>query len=186
MHVAIDRASFKAYIPFESYVLTLADQHRVPVCGLGTVEFTIRRQPVSKDSHTIVLENVLNVPSWLCNIFSDVFFHPANSYLHNWTEFAVSFVKKKDGGSLRRWRFTEEFCGLERLVLAKGRKGRSPMLEDTEREVFSVNVTWPQGQWDQWEARASGELEEERGVALKEVEGNKIIKSMKSKIKAEA
>jgi hypothetical protein len=33
------------------------------------------------------------------------------------------------------------------------------MLEDKEREVFSINVTWPQGQRDKWEALVA---EEER------------------------
>lgn len=61
-------------------------------------------------------------------------------------------MKRKEGGKLRTWGFTEEFCGLDRLVLARNVKGRSPMLEDPEREVFSVNVNFPQGQRDRWAA----------------------------------
>jgi hypothetical protein len=53
---------------------------------------------------------------------------------------------------LRTWGFTEEFCGLDRLMLARNVRGRSPMLEDPDREVFSINVKWPQGQMDRWEA----------------------------------
>lgn len=70
-------------------------------------------------------------------------------------------MKKKDEGQLRTWGFTEEFCGLDRLVLARSVKGRSPMLEDKEREVFSVNVKWPQGQRDRWEGFV-GEWETKR------------------------
>lgn len=61
-------------------------------------------------------------------------------------------MKRKDEGKLRTWGFTEEFCDLDRLVLARNVRGRSPMLEDPDREVFSINVKWPQGQRDRWEA----------------------------------
>ena len=60
-------------------------------------------------------------------------------------------MKRKEEGELRTWGFTEEFCGLERLVLARTLKGRSPMLDDPDREVFSINVKWSQGQQDRWE-----------------------------------
>lgn len=65
-------------------------------------------------------------------------------------------MKRKDEGKLRNWGFSEEFCGLEKLVLAKNVKGRSPMLEDP-REVFSINLHWPQGQRDRWEAFWEGQ-----------------------------
>ncbi len=60
-------------------------------------------------------------------------------------------MKRKKEGELRTWGFTEGFCGLERLVLARNLKGRSPMLDDPDREVFSINVKWSQGQQERWE-----------------------------------
>lgn len=156
IHVAIDRSAFKTYTPFKSYVLRVADQSPVKVRGIGTVELKIRRQPGSKENHTITLENVLHVPKWICNVFSDIYFEPINTFEHTWTDFGVSFLKKEDG-QLKYWGFTEGFLGLERLVLAKKMRGRSPMLEDQDREVFSVNLTWPQGQQDKWDAQLAAE-----------------------------
>ena len=161
-HVAIDRSSFKVYTAFKSYVLTVSDQRQIAVKGIGAVELKIRRQPGTRESRTIVLENVLHVPSWLCNIISDVYFEPISDYEFTWTNFGVSFLKK-EGGSLRCWGLTENFCGLDKLVLAKEHHtSRSPMLEDKDREVFSVSVAWPQGQREKWEARLVTEEEDKQ------------------------
>ncbi|RMD43251.1 hypothetical protein DV735_g1841, partial [Chaetothyriales sp. CBS 134920] len=173
VHVAIDRASFKDYFPFKSYVLTVAEQRAVVVKGIGTVELEIRRRRGSKESHTIMLENVLYIPSWLCNIVSDVFFVPIHAYDHEWTGFDVSF-RHKDGDTWRPWGYTENFCGLHRLVLSRRPRGRSPMLEDRDREVFSINVIWPQSQRDKWDglagraARHEGEAYQHRQRVLPE------------------
>jgi hypothetical protein len=99
---------------------------------------------------------VLHVPKWICIIFSNVYFEPINAFEHFWTEFGVSFLKKENN-SLKYWGFTEGFLGLERLVLGKKFCGRSPILEDTDRKVFSVNLTWPQGQRDKWELYLAAE-----------------------------
>ena len=155
-HIAIDRSAFKTYTSFKSYVLTVADGTQVKVCGIGTVELKIRRQPGSKEWHVVTLENVLHVPKWICNIFSDVYFEPIDAFEHTWTEFGVSFLRKEDH-KLSYWGFTEGSLGLERLVLAKKLRGRSPMLEDKDREVWCVNLTWPQGQRDKWEAQLAAE-----------------------------
>ena len=96
-HVAIDRSSFKEYVSFKSHILAVANQHHVPVKGVGTVELKVRRQPGGKESHKVLLENVLHVPSWLCNIISDTCFIPAKDYDHTWTEFGISFEQKEDG-----------------------------------------------------------------------------------------
>ncbi|ETN44703.1 uncharacterized protein HMPREF1541_10373 [Cyphellophora europaea CBS 101466] len=149
VHVAVDRSNFTSYTPFRSYVLAVADQRQVPVKGISTVELKIRRQAGSKDSHKVVLENVLHVPSWLCNILSDIHFMPSQDFEHNWSEFGVSFQQQKEG-KWKPWGYTENFCGLEKIVFSKRMHGRSPMLEDRDREIFSVNVTWPQHQRDKY------------------------------------
>lgn len=164
VHVAIDRSAFKTYIPFRTYVLAIADQRQVPAKGIGTVEIKIKRQPGSKDSNKVVLENVLHIPSWLCNIVSDVYM-PVQDFEHNWSEFGINFQQRKDG-KWKPWGYTEGFCGLERLVLYKDMQGRSPMLEDKDREVFSVNVSWPQHQRTKWTMM----IEEEERRVVKELE----------------
>ena len=160
VHVATDRAAFKTYIAFKSYVLTIADQRQVQVRGIGTVELKLKREPGSRDNHTITMENVLHVPDWLCNVFSDAYFQPAASYEHTWTEFGVNFfLRNKD--SFKPWGYTENFCGLDRLVLSKNHHGRSPMLEDPDREVFSISLTWPQSQQDKWDKVVADEVKRE-------------------------
>ncbi|KIW92870.1 uncharacterized protein Z519_06719 [Cladophialophora bantiana CBS 173.52] len=160
VHIAIDRAAFKTYVPFKSYVLTVSDQRQVPVRGIGTVELKLRREPGSRENHTIVLENVLHVPDWLCNVISDIYFVPASHYEHTWTELGVNFfVRDKD--IFKPWGYTENFCGLDRLVLSKNHQGRSPMLEDPDREVFSVSLTWPQSQKDKGDNIAAEEMKQD-------------------------
>lgn len=149
-HVAIDRAAFQTYTPFKSYVLTFAEQRQVTVEGIGSVEIKIRKASGSREGHKITLDKVLHVPDWLCNIVSDIVFTPEKDYDHTWTRLGVNFFKF-EGGKARSWGFTEDFCGLDRLVLTRPVQGRSPMLDDADREVFSVSLTWPQSQIDKWE-----------------------------------
>jgi hypothetical protein len=104
----------------------------------------------------------------MCNVFSDVYFDLRNGeFEHTWVTEGVQFMKKKDEGKLRTWGFTEEFCGLDKLVLARNVRGRSPMLEDVEREVFSVSVTWSQGQRDRWEAHVERDERRANGEAAR-------------------
>lgn len=159
-HVAIDRASFKTYVSFTSYVLTVSDQRRVAVHGIGSVEIKIRRAAGTKESQTIRLENVLHVPDWLCNIFSDVYFAQEKEYEHTWTQFGVNFFKQ-EGVHFRPWGYTENFCGLDRLVLSKHSHGRSPMLEDPDREIFSISLSFPQSQKDKWGEVVAAEMKKE-------------------------
>ena len=166
VHVAIDHSIFKTYTPFKSYVLAVADHRRIPVEGIGSVDLELRRKKGARSCHAITLDHVLHVPDWICNVFSDVYFDGKNGgFEHTWISEGVQFKKRKGEGKLRNWGFTEEFCGLERLVLARKVKGRSPMMEDPQ-EVFSINVNWPQGQRDRWERfwdRKNGILMERDG-----------------------
>ena len=176
IHVAVDRSSFKEYSSFKSYVLTVSDQRQVTVKGVGTVELKIRRQPGSKDGHRVLLENVLHIPGWLCNVMSDAVFLPVKDFEHDWTEFGVNFQRFSDG-KWKAWGYTENFCGLDKVVMARKLDGRSPMLEDKDREIFSVNVMWPQSQRDQWdklvadnrEARAKAEAAKKERSPLAKV-----------------
>jgi hypothetical protein len=128
----------------------VADGRPVSVRGVGAVEIKIRRAAGSKESHTVCLENVLHIPEWICNVVSDVCFQPEAAFEHTWTQFGVNFFEHEDQ-KFRPWGYTENFRGLDRIVLSKHHKGRSPMLEDIDREVFSINLTWPQSQKDKWD-----------------------------------
>jgi hypothetical protein len=188
VHIAIDRTVFKTYIAFKSYVLTVADQRQVAVRGIGTVEVKLKREPGSRDNHTITLSPVLHVPDWICNVISDVCFLPAANYEHTWTEFGVNFfVREKE--SFKPWGYTENFCGLDRFVLSKNHQGRSPMLEDPDREVFSVSLTWPQSQKDRWDDLVADEMKKdadgiEKGLRKKAAaqEGRRLRSESKSNL----
>ena len=160
VHVAIDRTAFKTYVAFKSYVLTVADQRQVTVRGVGTIEIKLKREPGSRDNHTITLENVLHVPDWICNVISDIYFLPTTNYEHTWTDSGVNFFAR-DKNSFKPWGYTESFCGLDRLILAKSHQGRSPMLDDPDREVFSVSLTWPQSHKDKWNDVVAAEMGKE-------------------------
>ena len=103
---------------------------------------------------------------------------PDNHYEHTWNEFGVNFfVREKD--AFRPWGYTENFCGLDRLVLARNLQGRSPMMEDPDREVFSVSLTWPQSQKDKWDDLIAGEMKEEAARierSIKQKEAGKLLK----------
>ncbi|KAK5937229.1 hypothetical protein PMZ80_010529 [Knufia obscura] len=159
MHIAIDKYWFKSFTPFDTYVLTVAGQHQVSIRGIGSVDLKIRCKPNSHQSRVIHLENVLYVPSWTCNIFSDIYFNPSSGYdfEHKWTKNGVCFTKRMEG-KVKAWGYTESFCGLDRLVLSRKPHGRSPMLEDKDREVWSVNLNWPLSQRDKWDEFTAKEL----------------------------
>ncbi len=186
VHIAIDSTAFKTYVLFKSYVLTISDQRQIPVRGIGSVELKLKREPGSRDNHKITLANVLHVPDWYCNVVSDVYFSPASSYEHTWTEFGVNFfVREKD--VFKPWGYTENFCGLDRLVPSKNQPGRSPMLEDPDREIFSVSLTWPQSQQDRWSNLIAGELKKEAermSKAIKKSQAADEAKSLKRQSKS--
>jgi hypothetical protein len=112
----------------------------------------------------------------MCNIFSDVYFENVGhtEFEHTWGREGVQFMRRKEA-KWRSWGFTEDFCGLEKLVLSKPVMGRSPMLEDPQREVFSVNVNWPMGQMDRWDGlveRLERRNHKDDDVRLVEKDGN--------------
>lgn len=162
IHIAVDKFWFKTFTPFDTYTLTVAGQQTVSVRGIGSVELKIRCKPNSHQSRVINLENVLYVPGWICNVLSDNYFNTDleidSQFEHRWTEHGVCFTKKT-AGKVKPWGYTESFCGLDRLVLSRKPHGRSPMLEDPDREVWAVNLNWPSSQQDKWNAFKAKELQ---------------------------
>jgi hypothetical protein len=90
--------------------------------------------------------------------------------------FGISFTQKTNEGITRQLGFTEGFYGLERPVLEKEVRGRSPMLDDKDREVFLVNVTGPQGQRDRYEAHLKAKAKKRHRIEakFKVLDGNAI------------
>ena len=162
IHVAVDKFWFKSFTSFDTHVLTVSGQEAISVRGIGSVELKIRCKPNSHSSRAITLENVLYIPGWACNIFSDKYFDTnleEDSYFeHKWNSHGICFTKKTSG-KIKPWGYTESFRGLDRLVLSRKPQGRSPMLEDTEREVWSINVNWPQSQQDKWKSFSEAEIQ---------------------------
>lgn len=161
-HIAINKGIFKKYTPFESYVLTLADRKHLSVRGIGSVELQIKKSATGNDSHTVLLENVLHVPEWVCNIFSDTFFE-GGAYAHLWTNEGAVFWEKKyvegpegepEETHLVEWGYTNEFFGLEKLKIVEPSVGRSIITEEYEangKEIWCVNLTWPASQMMKWD-----------------------------------
>ncbi|KAL9112006.1 MAG: hypothetical protein Q9227_003626 [Pyrenula ochraceoflavens] len=177
VHIAVDKASFKqgTYTPLRSHVLTIAEQKPVTVKGIGTVELILRRKSQRRSdadtAHMVILEDVLHVPGWVCNIFSDVYFLQEDTigrFDHKWTSEGAVFREKKGFGrpgsqgrssvmEVQEWGYTEDFFGLERLAVVEQPSDsgvRSVMEEQYAgegREIWSVNLWWPAGQRERWE-----------------------------------
>jgi len=158
IHIAVDKSSFRTFTLFDSYVLTVAGQKPVLVKGIGSVDLKIRCKPNSKDGRIITLDDVLYVPNWMCNILSDCYFGSSREFQHNWTDTGVSFTRNTNG-KIKAWGYTQTFCGLDRLVLSRKSRGRSPMLDDRDREIWSINLNWPQSQRDKWEMLCTKQLQ---------------------------
>jgi len=61
------------------------------------------------------------------------------------------------------------------------------MLEDPDREVFSVSLTWPQSQQDKWENVLAGEMKLEAGrieKASKKKHAEEEAKTLKREVKS--
>jgi len=178
IHIAVDNSTFRTFTPFDSYVLTVAGQKPVLVKGIGSVDLKIRCKPNSRDHRVITLDNVLYVPSWMCNILSDCYFSSSREFEHNWSETGVCFTRNTNG-KIKAWGYTETFCGLDQLVLSRKPRGRSPMLEDRDREIWSINLNWPQSQQDKWEVFCTKQLQR----LAQEHEAEIIAQQQKSEIK---
>ena len=106
VHLATGLTSFKTYTTYESHVTTLADQRGVPVLEIGTVVLTIRRQQ-GAEMAIVSLSRMSCMWSAGCVMFSLVYTSSKPPvFEHAWTDFGVTFIERKDDGSLRYWGFT--------------------------------------------------------------------------------
>lgn len=158
MHVVTDRESFVTYAPIESYVLTLAGDRRISVKGIGSVEVKVKKTPNRNDWHAVLLQDALHVPDWMCNIFSHIFFHEG-SYDFQWTSDGVKIWEKYTS---KKWGYTEDFFGLDRLGVVVDGTTRSVIAEEYEtsgKEIWSVNLRWPVVQELKWKHWGKGQTE---------------------------
>ncbi|KAL4863507.1 hypothetical protein BDV12DRAFT_177432 [Aspergillus spectabilis] len=135
-HFAKNRSSFVTYRRVGYKVSnSLTGGTDTFVAGVGTVELRVRSSnrkgfPI----RTLVLENVLHIPSAICNGFCWAKYHSAHGG-------SVSLRKEfsgTDGQDHPLW-YGQSFRGLNKLVLAGNPQGES-YLEDGESYILSMYI----------------------------------------------
>ena len=115
-HYAKNRSSFKEYRRVQGTA------QGAPVIGMGTVELEVQRAPQSLDTYTLILENVLHIPTAMCNGFNSRLLGGYDA----WTNGVVQGLDASDREPL--W-YGTKFCGLSKLVLAGEPHGESELEE---------------------------------------------------------
>jgi hypothetical protein len=110
-HYAKDRSSFKTYRQLQGTA------QGITVIGIGTVELQTLRSPDNPGSHTLVLEDVLHIPSAICNGFNPALY----GCLSFWQG---SVTQGFDENDMPIW-YGKSFCGVRRLELAGNPQGES-------------------------------------------------------------
>jgi hypothetical protein len=119
-HYAKNRSSFQVYRRVGQTVhnCTGGDTY---IAGVGTVELYVRASPKRRSpTRKLVLDNVLHIPSALCNGFSINTYH----FTHGGTTRCSPFFQGTDRQGSALW-YGQPFRGLEKLVLAGNPQGES-------------------------------------------------------------
>ncbi|RDW72535.1 uncharacterized protein DSM5745_07707 [Aspergillus mulundensis] len=133
-HYAKNRSSFSTYRRIGREVPCDIFGGSTYVAGIGTVKLQVRSIPRRGAlTRTIVLENVLHVPSAICNGFNFHAYHrqhggdtAAGPWDGPGSKWNTDYGTDPEGHPL--W-YSEEFCGLERLVLAGEPQGETYLKE---------------------------------------------------------
>jgi hypothetical protein len=125
-HYAKDRS------PFKTYRQVQGTAQGMTVIGIGTVELQALRSPDNPGSHTLVLEDVLHIPSAICNGFNPGLY----GGLSSWQRSVTQGIDKND---MPIW-YGKSFCGVRRLELAGNTQGESE-LEKGEVLMLSIYLT---------------------------------------------
>ncbi|KAL4744787.1 hypothetical protein BDW72DRAFT_74619 [Aspergillus terricola var. indicus] len=119
-HYAKNRSFFKAY----RRVGQLVRNHtggEAYIAGVGTVELNVRASPKRRSpTQKLVLENVLHIPSAICNGFSMTTYYAS----HGGTVRSSPCFQGTDEHGSALW-YGQPFLGLEKLVLAGNPQGES-------------------------------------------------------------
>jgi hypothetical protein len=123
---ARNRSSFKTYRRVKGTA------GGAKVIGIGTVELQVRRSPTSKETGTLVLEDVLHIPRAICNGVNLV------QYKDWSTSFGDGSAWGHDRNGKLMW-YATPYCGLNRLVLAGNPQGET-YLQEREGVFYSLSV----------------------------------------------
>ncbi|KAB8068244.1 hypothetical protein BDV29DRAFT_184889 [Aspergillus leporis] len=136
-HYARNRSSFVTYRRVGRHISdSMMGGSKTFVAGVGTVELKVR--PSKKQglpTRTLVLDNVLHIPSAISNGFCWAIYHFAHG-----GEMACSRegFSATDGQNHPLW-CGQPFCGLQKLVLAGNPQGES-YLEDGKAYALSMYI----------------------------------------------
>lgn len=135
-HYARDRSSFVTYRRVGRTVSSGLIGGNIFVAGIGTVELKVRPSKTENlPTRTLVLDNVLHVPSAICNGFCFAKYQRAHGG-------SVSFGIDMYGTDRQKhplW-YGVPFCELEKLALAGNPQGES-YLEDITRSDISPSLS---------------------------------------------
>jgi hypothetical protein len=137
-HYARNRSSFKEYRrvgrSVSNSVFTGAGE--TFVAGVGTVELKVRSSPAEgAPTRTLVLEDVLHVPSAICNGFCFPQYH---SIVGGVTSLGSMRSSDEEGRPL--W-YSEDFYGLKRLVLDGNPQGETYLGDNGAMKALSMHIS---------------------------------------------
>ncbi|KAL4733181.1 hypothetical protein BDV11DRAFT_200550 [Aspergillus similis] len=132
-HYAKNRSSFKVYRRVGQMVRNCTGGETY-IAGVGTVELNVRASPKRRSpTKKLVLDNVLHIPSAICNGFSCTKYHAS----HGGTIRFSPFFQGTDEHGSAFW-YCQPFRGLEKLVLAGNPQGESYL--DDGPKLLSITV----------------------------------------------
>ena len=127
-HYAKNRSSFTEYRRISGTA------QGATVLGIGTVKLQVRRSPTNSDTHTLTLENVLHIPSAICNGFS------SGLNIVGTERWSLGLTQSYDENERPIW-YALDFCGLRRIVLDGNPQGESEIQEQYRKGgAFSLSI----------------------------------------------
>lgn len=132
-HYARDRSAFKTYRQVSGTASGTA------VNGIGTVELKVERSPEKGwGIKTLVLEDVLHIPSAKCNGFNSSIFRISSDGAESWEDGRVQDLA---GDTREPQRYATKLSGLMRLVIAGDPQGDSPLAVDGGPKLLSIYMS---------------------------------------------
>jgi hypothetical protein len=153
--VAKDRGRFSNYTPIKSYVSNIHNNTRLDAVGIGRAHLQVKKHSgngAGRHAHTIlVLENVLHVPSQICNIVGVA--GGLEHYLRDCTRKRRP-VKDSTGRALFCWDSSHMLNAIKLSGPPLGpRVGPSVF---TPGYVYFINSIWSNEERIEWKGRMRG------------------------------
>jgi hypothetical protein len=162
-HYAKNRSFFKEYHRIKAKVgLTR-------VIGIGTIELQVERK--DRTPYTLVLEDVLHIPSAICNGFNP----SLTESRQMWS--ATDAVEGMDGSGQSLWH-ARNFFGLPRLVIVNNPEGDSHIEKaKAKRKLpFSLSLVVNEEERDKIEDQTMVMVQREGGASLDTTEDEDMVK----------